>query len=64
MQMQSILKALRGKQKLVYELMDQLVTQLNTWLHLDTRYLFTGCHFFYIFLERRMQYGKDNSDRA
>ena len=50
MQMQSILKALRGKQKLVYELMDQLVTQPNTWLHLDTRYLFTGCHFFYIFL--------------
>ena len=65
MQMQSILKALRGKQKLVYELMDQLVTQLNTWLHflhLDTRYLFAGCHFFYIFLERRMQYGKDNGD--
>ena len=67
MQMQSILNTPRGQQKLVQELMNQLVTQLNTWLHLlhlDTRYLFTGCHFFYIFLERRMQYGKDNSDRA
>lgn len=64
MQMQSILNAPRGQQKPVQELMNQLVEQLNTYLHLDTRYLFTGCHFFYIFLERRMQYGKDNSDRA
>ena len=67
MQMQSILNTPRGQQTPVQELKNQLVKQLNTWLHLlrlDTRYLFTGCHFFYIFLERRMQYGKDNSDRA
>lgn len=62
MQMQSILNTPRGKQNPIHELMNQLVTQLNIWLHLDTRYLFTGCHFFYIFLERRMQYGKDNCD--
>ena len=60
MQMQSIFNTPRGKATDS----EKLAKQLNTWLHLDTRYLFTGCHFFYIFLERRMQYGKDNSDRA
>lgn len=61
MQMQSILNTPRGQAKDS----EKLAKQLNNWLHLlhlDTRYLFTGCHFFYIFLERRMQYGKDNGD--
>lgn len=58
MQMQSILNTPRGQATDS----EKLVKQLNTWLHLDTRYLFTGCHFFYIFSERRMQYGKDNGD--
>ncbi len=53
MQMQSIFNTPRGKATDS----EKLAKQLNTWLHLDTRYLFTGCHFFYIFLERRMQYG-------
>ena len=53
MQMQSIFNTPRGQATDS----EKLVKQLNTWLHLDTRYLFTGCHFFYIFLERRMQYG-------
>lgn len=43
MQSQNILKPQGGRSADS----EKLVKQLNIYLHLDTRYLFTGCHFLF-----------------